>query len=87
MAHFNRLRKLVRDPVDVTLPLLLVTGAQWRLHFASDLDDRIELIDAIGLGGTEDLLGCYTVLKALGLVMRWAEESFKPWFLKGLEPE
>ncbi|KAK7177661.1 hypothetical protein PSPO01_16292 [Paraphaeosphaeria sporulosa] len=87
MAHFNRLRKLIRDPVDVTLPLLLVAGAQWRLYFASDSDDRIELINAVGLGGTEDLLGCYTVLMALRLVVTWVEGSFKPWFLEGLEPE
>ncbi|KAF9733784.1 hypothetical protein PMIN01_08127, partial [Paraphaeosphaeria minitans] len=44
MANFNRLRQLIQDPVVMTIPLLLVTDARWKLYFASDLVHRVHLL-------------------------------------------
>lgn len=87
MAYFNRLRQLVRDPVTMTLPLLLITDARWNLYFASDLADEIHLIHAVDIGSTANILGCYTILEALRALFDWVEQNFVPWFLEGLEPE
>ncbi|KAF2757383.1 hypothetical protein EJ05DRAFT_388421 [Pseudovirgaria hyperparasitica] len=87
MAYFNRLRQLIQDPVAITLPLLLVTDARWKLYFASDLRDEIRLIDAVDIGTTADIIGCYTILEVLRVIFRWVEETFAPWFSNGLEPE
>ncbi|CAI6342358.1 unnamed protein product [Periconia digitata] len=87
MAYFNRLRQLMQDPVTMALPLLLVTDARWKLYFASDLGDEIHLIDAVDIGTTADIIGCYTILEALRVILRWIEETFAPWFLNGLKPE
>jgi hypothetical protein len=87
MAYFNRLRQLIQDPVAMTLPLLLVTDARWKLYFASDLAYEIHLIDAVDISTTADIIGCYTILEALRVVFKWVEETFAPWFLEGVEPE
>jgi hypothetical protein len=76
MAYFNRLRQLVQDPVAMTLPLVLITDARWRLYFASDLTDEIHIIDAVDIGTTADIVGCYTILEALRVIFRWVEETF-----------
>jgi hypothetical protein len=87
MAYFNRLRQLIQDPVAITLPLLLITGARWRLYFASDLEHEIHLIDAVDIATTTDIIGCYTILEALRVMLKWAEESFAPWFVEGVRQE
>jgi hypothetical protein len=87
MAYFNRLRQLVQDPVAMTLPLVLITDARWKLYFASDLAHEILLIDAVDFGTTADIIGCYTILEALKVIFRWVEETFAPWYLEGVKPE
>lgn len=87
MAYFNRLRQLIHDPVTITLPLLLITDARWKLYLASDLAGEIHLIDAVDIGTTADLIGCYTILEALKVIFKWVEEIFAPWFLEGVKPE
>lgn len=87
MACFNRLRQLIQDPVAMTLPLLLVSDARWKLYFASDSMDEIHLIDAIDIGTTADIIGCYTILEALRVIFKWVEDTFAHWFLDGMEPE
>ena len=67
--------------------LLLVTDARWKLYFASDLGNEIHIIDAVDVGTTADIIGCYTILEALRVIFRWIEETFAPWFLNGLKPE
>ncbi|KAF9731991.1 hypothetical protein PMIN02_000356 [Paraphaeosphaeria minitans] len=87
MANFNRLPQLIQDPVAMTMPLLLVTDARWKLYFARDLVNEIHLIDAVDIGTTADIIGCYTILEALNVIFNWVEETFAPWFLDGLKPE
>lgn len=87
MAYFNRMRRLIQDPVNMTLPLLLIADARWKLYFASDLVHEIHLIDAVDIGTTADIIGCYTILEALRVMFRWVEEIYAPWFLEGVKPE
>jgi hypothetical protein len=87
MAYFNRMRQLIQDPVNMTLPLLLIAEARWKLYFASDLAQEIHLIDAVDIGTTADIIGFYTILEALRVMFRWVEEKYAPWFLEGVKPE
>jgi hypothetical protein len=73
--------------VPITLPLLLINDACWKLYFASDLAHEIHLIDAVDIGTTADIIGCYTILEALQVMFGWVEETFAPWFLEGMKPE
>lgn len=68
----------------MTLPLLLVTDARWKLYLACDLLDETHLIDAVDIGTTTDIIGCYTILEALRFIFNWAEETFASWFLMAL---
>jgi hypothetical protein len=86
MAYCNRLRQLIEDPVAMTLPLLLVTDARWKLYLATDLEHEIHLINAVDIGTTEDIIGCYTILEALRVLFKWVEETFAPWFSAGVKP-
>ena len=70
IAYFNRLRKLTQDPVSITLPLILVSGENWKLMFARNLEHSIEIIHAVDIGNTGDIVGYYTILAALKLVCR-----------------
>jgi hypothetical protein len=76
MAYFNRLRTLTQDPVSITLPLILVSDENWKLMFARDLEHSIEIIHAVDIGNTGDIVGCYTILAALRLLCGWAEDTF-----------
>ena len=88
MAYFNRLRTLTQDPVSITLPLILVSDEHWKLMFARDLEHSIEIIHAVNIGNTGDIIGCYTILAALRLLCRWAEDTFLGWFSDNvLKPE
>lgn len=79
-AHFNRLRMLTRKPVDITLPFIRIFNEHWQLSFARDLDGEIQIIDAVDFGSTADIIGCYTILKVLRLIVDWAKETFLMWF-------
>ncbi|OAL56134.1 hypothetical protein IQ07DRAFT_583522 [Pyrenochaeta sp. DS3sAY3a] len=88
MAYFNRLRALTQDPVSITLPLILISGAQWKLMFARDSESSIEIFDAVAFAHTEEIIGCYTTLSVLRLLCEWAEETFLSWFSdRVLNPE
>ncbi|KAI9775012.1 MAG: hypothetical protein M1839_001612 [Geoglossum umbratile] len=76
MAYFNRLRTLTKDPVSITLPLVLVSDEHWKLMFARDLEHSIEIIHAMDFGNTGDIIGCYKVLAVLRLLCGWAEDTF-----------
>lgn len=87
-AYFNRLRTLTQDPVLITLPLILISDGHWRLFLARDLDDSIEIIDAVDFGDTGDIVGCYKILAVLRLLCDWARTTFLQWFAhEVLQPE
>ncbi|RMZ68354.1 methyltransferase type 11 [Pyrenophora seminiperda CCB06] len=88
IAYFNRLRTLTQDPVSITLPLVLVSNEHWKLMFARDLKNSIEIIDAVDFGNTGDIIGCYKILAALRLLCGWVEDIFLGWFSdRVLKPE
>lgn len=88
IAYFNRLRVLTQNPVSITLPLILVSDEHWKLMFACDLEGEIQIIDALDFGTTADIVGCYTILKVLRLLVAWAKGTCLEWFReKVLIPE
>jgi hypothetical protein len=79
---------LTQNPVPITLPLILVSDEHWKLLFARDLEREIQIIDTVDFGSTVDIIGCYTILKVLRLIVDWAKETFLEWFRERvLEPE
>jgi hypothetical protein len=48
------------------------------LYFASDLEHKIQLIDAVDIGTTADIIRCYTILEAIRVKFNWVEETFAP---------
>ncbi|KAK1838775.1 hypothetical protein CCHR01_18597 [Colletotrichum chrysophilum] len=47
-AQILRLRQLIgsKEPLGITLPLVVVLGSTWQLLFAVEKDDRIEVIQS-----------------------------------------
>jgi hypothetical protein len=43
------------------------------------------LADAIST--TDDIIGCYIILEALRVLLKWFEETFAPRFSNGVKPE
>ncbi|KAL0764041.1 hypothetical protein CaCOL14_013368 [Colletotrichum acutatum] len=80
-AHFLRLHELVGPKrLDVTLPLLQVTGSTWQILFATETEHEI----SFRLSGTDTLLGCYRVTALLRELRKWSETTFHDWFLAAL---
>lgn len=49
----------------VSVPLILVLGNEWKLIFACDRGDRLELLGEVPIGDTSTLLGLYTIVAVL----------------------
>jgi hypothetical protein len=65
MAYFDRLG---------------ISDEHCKLLFACDLDGEVQTIDAVDFGTTADIIECYTILKVLRLILRWAQSTFLEWF-------
>ncbi|KAJ2891596.1 hypothetical protein MKZ38_000187 [Zalerion maritima] len=64
----------------ITLPLLLVVEHEWKIFFACDRGDRLEIIGDMSIGDTKTLLGLYTIISVLRELADWVEGPFRTWF-------
>ncbi|KAH7175211.1 hypothetical protein EDB81DRAFT_895617 [Dactylonectria macrodidyma] len=75
-----------RNPEDeviaLALPLLLISGSRWRLFFALDQRDTIDVLETLTIGDTDTLLGCYKIVAALWELAAWSETTFRAWLMK-----
>jgi hypothetical protein len=63
----------------VTLPLLLVTGHQWRLYFACDRGNRIDILESLLVGESDRLDRIYKIVASLRAVGRWVMGPYREW--------
>ncbi|KAK7428346.1 hypothetical protein QQZ08_005103 [Neonectria magnoliae] len=70
------------EVIAMALPLLLISGSRWRLFFALDQRDTIDVLETITIGDTDTLLGCYRVVAALRELAAWSETTFRTWLMK-----
>ena len=59
-----------------TLPLLIVTGSQWKLYYAIDRGDHIDLSSPCVLGSTDSIMDVYVLLACLKALRQWVETVF-----------
>jgi hypothetical protein len=65
----------------VTVPLILVLGHQWKLLFACDAGDSLDILGDVPIGDTCTLLGLYTVVAVLRELADWIEGPFRDWIM------
>lgn len=63
----------------VTLPLLLVTGHQWRLYFACDRGHRIEILESLLIGESDRLDRIYKIVASLRAIAGWVQGPYRSW--------
>ncbi|KAJ6782947.1 hypothetical protein PWT90_08938 [Aphanocladium album] len=65
----------------ITLPLILILGNEWKLLFACDRGDSLEILGDVPIGETSTLLGLYTIIAVLHEVADWIQSSFREWIM------
>ncbi|KAH6627541.1 hypothetical protein F5144DRAFT_576151 [Chaetomium tenue] len=63
----------------VTLPLLLVVEHEWRLSFAVDAGDAIDIIGDMHIGDTETVDSMYMIIAVLRQLAGWMAGDFHKW--------
>ncbi|KAH8662647.1 hypothetical protein BGZ61DRAFT_368597 [Ilyonectria robusta] len=63
----------------ITLPLLLVVGHEWKIFFACDRGDHIDIVGDMSIGDTKNIIGLYTVMAVLAELARWSTSVFGEW--------
>ncbi|KAK0716310.1 hypothetical protein B0H67DRAFT_554636 [Lasiosphaeris hirsuta] len=67
-------------PVNIVLPLLLVSGSRWTLFLARDLGASIEVIRVCQVGDSATFVGCYQLLTIIRVLAEWMRTDFRTWF-------
>lgn len=67
-------------PVNIVLPLLLVSGSRWTLYLARDLGASIEVIRVCQVGDSASFVGCYQLLAIIRVLAEWMKTDFRTWF-------
>ncbi|KAF4974224.1 hypothetical protein FZEAL_8862 [Fusarium zealandicum] len=70
----------------ITLPLIITMEHEWRLLFACDRGDSIEIIEDIAIGDTRGLIGLYTILATLRTLASWMQEEYLNWIKRLFNP-
>lgn len=85
-AWYKRINTLLRQQASpvVTLPLVLVVEHEWKLFFAYDRGDHLEIIGDMSIGDTKSIIGLYTILAVLRQLAEWIRSTFEPWFIRTL---
>ncbi|RYO76331.1 hypothetical protein DL766_008898 [Monosporascus sp. MC13-8B] len=62
------------------MPVLLVVGDKWELHFGFEHDGGIDICGGLEIGGTSDLNLAYLLLDVLRLLAHdWVASEFRTW--------
>ncbi|KAH6868975.1 hypothetical protein B0T10DRAFT_569138 [Thelonectria olida] len=70
----------------ITLPLIIVMEHDWRLLFACDRGDRIEVLEDISIGDTKSLIGLYTIMATLRALASWMQKDYVDWLQRLFSP-
>ncbi|KAH6881068.1 hypothetical protein B0T10DRAFT_494742 [Thelonectria olida] len=72
-------------PSIVTMPLLLIVEHDWKLFFACDRGDRLEIVGEMSVGDTSTLIGLYTIVAVLRQLADWVDSTFRNWIIDALD--
>ncbi|CVL08888.1 uncharacterized protein FMAN_14119 [Fusarium mangiferae] len=72
----------------ITVPLVMVMEHEWKLMFAVDRGDAIDIVEDIRMGDTRDLPGLYRIIAVLRELAIWMETDYLAWLDRwlGLAP-
>lgn len=82
IAHFLKLRQLMRDPSQdlPVLPVVYIVVHQWRLMLAHEKPGpRLNVHSYMVLGETSSFVGIYRIIAAIRRLARWVDEEYRPW--------
>ncbi|KAK7529096.1 uncharacterized protein J3D65DRAFT_643242 [Phyllosticta citribraziliensis] len=84
IARFRQLAQ-GRAPVP-TLPAIVVAGTRWNLYFVTNEPETntFKMYGPKLIGGTENLIDIYKLLKSLRVVATWSTSILYPWWEKVL---
>ncbi|KAH7123388.1 hypothetical protein B0J13DRAFT_566540 [Dactylonectria estremocensis] len=74
-----------RQRTIVTLPLLLSVEHNWKLFFACDRGDRLEVVGEMSVGDTNTLIGLYTIVAVVRELANWVDSTFRKWIIDTLD--
>jgi hypothetical protein len=65
----------------VAQPLILILGNEWKLWFACDRGDGLEIVGGMLIRETPTLFGLYTIVAVLRELADWIEVCFWKWIM------
>ncbi|KAH7112688.1 hypothetical protein EDB81DRAFT_735162 [Dactylonectria macrodidyma] len=68
----------------VTLPVIIVVEHDWKLFFACDRGNQIDIIGHINIGDTKSLAGLFIIVAVVRRLSTWIEKDFSPWLYQAL---
>ncbi|KAK1974836.1 hypothetical protein LZ30DRAFT_384162 [Colletotrichum cereale] len=68
------------------MPVILVLGDEWRVHFARRTVDALFIHESINIGSSHTLVGCYQIIAGLRRLALWARSDYRDWWLRVLRP-
>ncbi|RMJ01628.1 hypothetical protein BHE90_015342 [Fusarium euwallaceae] len=87
-AHLKRLRSLSctssASAVNITIPVISVSGGKWTLYFIRDQPHGIDLIPTRTIGSTDTLVGCYKLVAFLRHLGAWVQTVYRDWLLENV---
>ncbi|TVY60590.1 hypothetical protein Focb16_v003160 [Fusarium oxysporum f. sp. cubense] len=72
----------------ITVPLVMVMEHEWKLMFAVDRGDAIDIVEDMRMGDTRDLPGLYRIIAISRELAIWMETEYLAWLDRwlGLAP-
>lgn len=67
------------------LLLLLSVEYNWKCFFACDRGDRLEVVGEISVGGTNTLIGPYTLVAIVRELANWVDSTFRELIIDTLD--
>ncbi|KAK2052352.1 hypothetical protein LY76DRAFT_687895 [Colletotrichum caudatum] len=68
------------------MPVILVLGDEWRVHFARRTADNLFIHESINIGSSHTLVGCYQIIAGLRRLAVWARSDYRGWWIQVLRP-
>ncbi|KAK2051149.1 hypothetical protein LY76DRAFT_420270 [Colletotrichum caudatum] len=66
------------------MPVILVLGDEWRVHFARRTADNLFIHESINIGSSHTLVGCYQIIAGLRRLAVWARSDYQDWWIRVL---
>lgn len=66
-------------PLIATLLQMLVLDNEWKLYFACDRGDRVDMIGDMSIGDTKKIIECYILVAVLREIAKYISSVYKQW--------